>query len=103
MSSPTRAADTSGDNGSDQLLAADGVGESRVGPTAAGGGGGETCRGGLLAAATDDGCGVGVEDGCGVGTDALAAAGAECCGTGVPVPGSGVMMLTGGVEAADGK
>ena len=82
---------------------ADGAGEICVG--AAAGAGCDSLSGGFLAAAT-----AGLWAGFGLGRDAGALAllaggevGRPAAGPGVPVPGSGIMMLTGGVEVADGN
>lgn len=70
-----------------QLFAAAGVGT-----------GGGVCVGFFFAAAT-----AGDAAGCGDGDGTLAVGALGCGAGGGEVPGSGVMMLTGGVEAAEGK
>ena len=77
---------------------ADGAGEICVG--AAAGDGCDSFGGGFLAAGLWAGFGPGRD----AGALALLAGGeVGCPAEGVPVPGSGVMMLTAGVEAADGN
>lgn len=73
-----------------------GVGVSNVG---AGAGAGRGFGAGFLADATAGLCD-GLGDGCAAAALAFAGCDAPCE---VPVPGSGAMMLTGGVEAAEGK